>query len=664
MQVTQYLLEDEVSLRRQTYHSVSWPPTTVFDKAIYNGSMSYKIFNYFDEDGPIDVSQDRDFKVARLEAFVRTMIGFYTGDLDLTGRRLSRFEFYSVRWSLFLADVEALAPFVLKFERGWAFEGELALLAGQSCSSVYYEMQNEEMWETFRERWLVPSSYVYEDVKNWTDNVVKQITESKGKPKIQKLFLLDLPDELLDLVFQQGGSNVVRLLTRTCRHMRALGASYIYRYRSMCLCMPSINAITLIGGSPMEQQNHVFKCYQQSLDNMHKDIAFLTARPDITKQIEILNFHNYWAGSGRLPANFDLRDDLSSVIASLSIAFLHGESITEITMCGFVVSRHFIRIMSTLPKLRKLCIDRCTFGVASQVEAKILAATQLFNLDSVRHLRLAISPLGGHQGTEWIRAWNILAFCRNITSLYIFSQSHQLDLTAFSLLAEEYHPFHITRLCMDGVSTPSVSLLRNWLLTLSGSPNITHFKVRFAAGVKDAAVLSLLDAIAPQPLKNLVVDGLLEGSTDVFSHISQHFPQLTHLLLFQLLSPLGVPAAWPEPPTAYASQLASLAHLRYFGWNLGDGLWLPPIPLAGVVAGETDADESADKEDAYDDEAPSDPDEITAIFAKQCAALKVFVLHDISSGWDISRGDDGQVTLNKMSDFRRWESMPWNPEST
>ena len=62
-----------------------------------------------------------------------------------------------------------------------------------------------------------------------SDSVVKQITESKGKPKIQKLFLLDLPDELLDLVLQQGGSNVVRLLSRTCRHMRTLVTPYIYR---------------------------------------------------------------------------------------------------------------------------------------------------------------------------------------------------------------------------------------------------------------------------------------------------------------------------------------------------------------------------------------------------------------------------------------------------
>ncbi|KAK0448466.1 uncharacterized protein EV420DRAFT_844362 [Desarmillaria tabescens] len=189
--------------------------------------MSYKIFNHFGEDGPIDISQDSDFKVARLEAFI--MIGFYSGDLDLTGRRLSRFEFYSARWSLFLADVEALAPFVLEFKSGWAFEGELALLAGQGRSSVSYEMQNEEMWEDFRERWLVPSTYVYEDVKDWIDRVVKQITESKGEPKIQKLFLPDLPDELLDLVFQQGSSDVVRLLSRTCHHMRALGAPYIYR---------------------------------------------------------------------------------------------------------------------------------------------------------------------------------------------------------------------------------------------------------------------------------------------------------------------------------------------------------------------------------------------------------------------------------------------------
>lgn len=414
----------------------------------------------------------------------------------------------------------------------------------------------------------------------------------------------------------------------------------------------------------MEQQNRMFKCYQQSLDNMHQDIAFLIARPDITKQIEILNFHNSWAGSGRLPVNFDMRDDLSSVIASLSVAFPHGESITEITTYGFVVSRHFLRMMSTLPKLRKLYIDRCTFGVASLVEAKILAATQLFNLDSVRHLQLAISPLGGQQGTKWTRTWNILAFCPNITSLYIFSHSHQLDLITFSLLAEEYHFFHISRLCMDGISTPSVGLLRNWLLTLSGSSNITHFKVRFATGVTDAEVLSLLDALAPQPLKNLVLDGLLEGSVDIFIDIAQRFTQLTHLLLLQLLSPLGVPAAWPEPPTAYASQLASLAHLRYFGWNLGEGLWLPPIPLAGAVAEETDADESADKEDVDDDEAPSDPDEMAAMFAKRCATLEVFVLHDISSGWDISRGGGGRVTLKKMSDFRRWESMPWNPEST
>ncbi|KAK0199526.1 hypothetical protein DFS33DRAFT_1400586 [Desarmillaria ectypa] len=664
MQDIQYLLEDEALLRRHTYHSVSWPPTTVFDKAIYKGSMSYKIFNHFDEDGPIDVSQDSDFKVARLEAFIMTVIGFYSGDLDLTGRRLSRFEFYSTRWSLFLADVEALAPFVLEFECGWVFEGEFTLLADQGPSYVYYKMQNEEMWEKFRERWLVPSSYVYEDVKNWTDSVVKQITESKGEPKIQNLFLLDLPDELLDLVFQLGGGDVVRLLSRTCRHMRALGAPYICRFRSMRLCVPSTNEITLIGGSIVEQQNRMFKCYQQSLDKVHKDIAFLIAHPDITKQIEILNFHNSWAGSGRLPVNFDMRDDLSSVISSLSVAFPHGESITEISTYGFVISRHFLRVMSTLPKLRKLFVDRCTFGVASLAEAKTLAATQLFNLDNVRHLQLAISPLSGHPGTKWTRTWNILAFCTKITSLYISSHSHQLDLTAFSLLAEEYRFFHISHLSMEGVSTASVSLLRNWLSTLSGNPNITHFKVRFAAGVTDAEVLSLLDTLAPQPLKNLVLDGLIEGSADVFGEIPQRFPQLTHLLLFQLPSLLGVPATWPEPPTVYASQLASLAHLRYFGWNLGEGLWLPPITLAGAVSEETDADESADNEDADDGEVPNDPDEIAAMFAKHCAALEMFVFHDISLGWDICRESDGRAKLKKMSDFRCRESIPWNPEST
>lgn len=66
------------------------------------------------------------------------------------------------------------------------------------------------------------------------------------------------------------------------------------------------------------------------------------------------------------------------------------------------------------------------------------------------------------------------------------------------------------------------------------NPNITHFKTRFAAGITDAEVRPLLEVLAPQPLTNLVLDGLLEGSASVFSDISQRFPQLTHLLLFQL----------------------------------------------------------------------------------------------------------------------------------
>ncbi|KAK0448467.1 uncharacterized protein EV420DRAFT_844363 [Desarmillaria tabescens] len=193
---------------------------------------------------------------------------------------------------------------------------------------------------------------------------------------------------------------------------------------------------------------------------------------------------------------------------------------------------------------------------------------------------------------------------------------------------------------MEGVSTVPVRFLSHWFSTLSGN-HITHFKVRFATGITDAELLSLLDALAPQPLKNLVLDGLLEGSAEVFGDISQHFPQLTHLLLFQLSSPLGVRATWPEPPIVSASRLASLAHLRYFGWNIGKRLWLPPTPLAGTISEEIDTNESADKGDASNDDAPSNPDEIATMFAKRCPALEEFVLHDIYSGWDISREKDG-----------------------
>ncbi|KAG7440071.1 uncharacterized protein BT62DRAFT_1081154 [Guyanagaster necrorhizus] len=553
MQDTHYLLEDEASLRRQTYHSVSWPPTTVFDKAIYNSSMSYKIFNHFDEDGPIDVSQDIDFKVARLEAFITTMIGFYSGDLDLTGRRLSRFEFYSSRWSLFLADVEALAPFVLEFERGWTSEG---LLEGQGRSYVYYEIQNEEMWENFRERWLVPSSYVYEDVKEWTDSVVRQITDSKGEPKIQKLFLLDLPDELLDLVFQQGGSGVVRLLSRTCRHMRALGAPYTYRFRSIRLCVPSTNEIALILGRSVTEQkkNRLFWCYQQSLDKAHQDIAFLVARPDITKQIEILNIRNSWAGSGRLPTTFDTRYDLSSVLSGLSAAFPHGESIT---------------IWSSA---------RTSFEPSSVAEAKILAAVPSFST---------------------------LTTCATYGWRYLVS----VDLEGWIGL----RPGTSSRFALK-------------------SPLFTSFPTRSSSNLPCSSA-SRLHRLAFSAF------GYAERAAQASS----------------------VTSPSPEPSATYASQLASLLHLRYFGWNLGE-----PIPPGGPVPEETSAEENADKEDADadNDEAPSDPDEIAAMFAKRCVALEVFMLHDVSLGWDICRTSDGRMRLKKMSDFRCWESIPWNPMST
>jgi hypothetical protein len=47
-------------------------------------------------------------------------------------------------------------------------------------------------------------------------------------PKIQKMCLVDLPVELLEIIMDYGKIEQARLLSATCSHLRRIGLRFIY----------------------------------------------------------------------------------------------------------------------------------------------------------------------------------------------------------------------------------------------------------------------------------------------------------------------------------------------------------------------------------------------------------------------------------------------------
>ncbi|KAK0188447.1 hypothetical protein F5146DRAFT_1055262 [Armillaria mellea] len=546
-----YLSEDEPQIRKALLmDSPQWPLLTCFDRLARDYSMKL-YYETVNEDGETDIVHDQTFQVVRLKAFFATVTGFITGDLDLSGRHLSRFEFLEVRLVDFITDL--MSVHLLAEEDG---ESQSTHPGSFWCTIIEYKFKDDTKWKKFKSKWLIPDFFSFGYV--WAEFVSGAgflFTNKNPSTPFQELCLMDLPEELLDLVFREYDIQDARTLSATCQRLKKIAIPYIYTARLLGFSGPTQNDADVEEEAGKES-------FKKSQSEFMDNLDFLFTLPDFVTRLQKVRFFDHWMG-------YLHREALAVPRASsLVINVLKScRSLTTITYDGFSVDNHFVTAMSLLPNLHTLCLLRSTF-VYPPDTYDFSDPEHLPQLAHVRDLSLLLE----YFGFEDIAVWNFVYFCPNVIDLSIMTCPGQLGVFLWNTGGPQLQS--LRNLCIDGLFPSCVNSLREWfvaLYSLPHSPPLSCVKLGFAIPFYDVSVDELLVGLHDFPIHDLVIDGLAEGKPALIENISRRLPNINSLTLFRRQSSrqrITVPCRWPQPPWMYASRFSGFSNLRSFAWNL------------------------------------------------------------------------------------------------
>ncbi|SJL13379.1 uncharacterized protein ARMOST_16821 [Armillaria ostoyae] len=215
-----FLFESEASYRLEanTNHSVyTWPLLTRFEQ-LATGHLSLGERNPW--------SDYNDLRYVRLEAFFLEMQGFFSGELDLTGRHRSRFLFLLRVWKQFYAEFNKIEPHVEAQLQHYIDD------AGQPRSRTIYLIYRRPLWKDFESKWLVPENgYVF--VKVRVAAIFELISKANSMVKFQRHHLIHLPMELLELIVKNASIEDAQIISSTCKRLRTISQRHIFIIRSI-----------------------------------------------------------------------------------------------------------------------------------------------------------------------------------------------------------------------------------------------------------------------------------------------------------------------------------------------------------------------------------------------------------------------------------------------
>ncbi|KAF8993304.1 hypothetical protein BDQ17DRAFT_1453196 [Cyathus striatus] len=161
---------------------------------------------------------------------------------------------------------------------------------------------------------------------------------------------------------------------------------------------------------------------------------------------------------------------------------------------------------------------------------------------------------------------------------------------------------------------------------------LTHLKISTRIWLEERFIFSLLDALShgSAPLKVFVLDGIMEGSLELFDRISASCPQLLGLTINRrenFHQRQCHPATWPHATWEYASHFAGFQRLEYFAWNLQVDPNFGLTPASMVYLEEGGNPRWSEYKDFYEDN-----NHAAYPFAAHCPTLKSFVINSKRHG--------------------------------
>ncbi|KAK0224622.1 hypothetical protein EDD85DRAFT_234404 [Armillaria nabsnona] len=623
------LLSDyEATYRTHTHYLLfSWPFLTHYEKYATEFLLSGKENEW---------NNNADFRKVRLQTFFSEMEGFYTGCLDLRGRHSARFIFLKSVWDEFLADFGNLEPHV---------EGKSGGYTGKP-NYVEVTLRKPLLWEIFQSKWLIHENG-YGFVKDWVDKILEHMSDANSMPVFQKHYLLDFPEELLELIMQNGHLEDVRILSATCRRLRSISQPYIFTSRCLVLNTPDIQEVLLI--PEKTRKAGMFDLFLKLQIQSLSDVHFLLPRSDIIQKIKTVHIRILGAVNDEMWQyhDLDLRPHIRSVEHAFCMVLETMQNLTFLSVSSFSLMDRLVEVIASLPLLQ-------TLKLATSSSCSINTLTLPSNVTNrIENLVLTLHP------DNTLVSMLPEIWADSLKNLFVF-------------YPPGFSPAPVLNMCtMERVSLSC--LPRIWvdvvedMLRISPSSDerrLTHLKLEFCEPISDGDVDILLCALQSYPMEVLVLDGLLEGYSTVISVIAQRLPDLLILTLFlrggsgQSFSTCCV---WPEPIWVYAPPFAQFTRLRHFEWNyLYNREVITPWSQL-LLEGHDNQDVSvlpylAGKSDDYED--TEDYLYVASVFKAYCRAPKLRVVYNCF--YEPSRSWQWHVNLDNRPDLD-FLDFEWNP---
>ncbi|KAF8993312.1 hypothetical protein BDQ17DRAFT_1368524 [Cyathus striatus] len=489
---------------------------------------------YSDSSDDESEQDPRDF-ICKLWRFFDSVEGFYTGSLDLTGRHHPRFESVIKRWNAFLPD--------FKYKR-LDTNGDVA------------------KWEAFKKKWNIPNAADFDLLVKLVLTLVQEL--------IKHLKRLRSRNYILDMVFSVATIEQARLLSSTCKMLR-ISEGHLYSSRNLTLEFPYELGT--------ENNDLFISAVETSKENLLKKVDFLLSRSDILDHV-----NHFYLRDEATPELKDreidhmLNDGFHKPIWNAFTQVIYRcQNLTQLRLIHIEVPADMLRAVVLLPQLVQLAFTSCVIPEQSlhSIHTGIIAASSsVLNLDLIAEEQMESN------------IWDFIACCSNLRTLSIRRLRDIVDTPSIAVVQHSKVFCTLQKLVVGpSVNDMDAILLARWIVlnSLQSPLQLTHLKISTMLWLDDAFLFPLINALQSAPLQVLVLDGIKEGSFELFDRIAESCSQLLRLTTMRRENSSQRRcklATWPHASWEYAPHFAAFQRLEHFSWNFRVGAVFDSTPAA------------------------------------------------------------------------------------
>ncbi|TFY61464.1 hypothetical protein EVJ58_g4489 [Rhodofomes roseus] len=491
----------------------------------------------------------------RIRRLWTSVAGFYEGNVDLAGRSERRFHSLKKRLDKFLDDIASLRTHIVESPPAVMDDGREALLFLVSPSSVL---------DNFRAKYKL--GYVDLPEILAIPEIMRSMYPGNPKPVFQKLFLTDLPPELLLYIFDIVHIDDARALGVTCRTLYELSFSYVYQRRRLVLHVdPNFIEKTLDDISDIDKR-YLCRLSVEMRKRLLRDFRFLLTRDDILKRVEHLGIKNSWtpdmASAAGLNTAFEQQTFYAPIWKEIEATLSGAANLQELQLEKFAMTKEMICAMASLRSLQTLSVHGCPFN-------------RLPSWDTLPPMATVVNLILFPQDVPGSEMLELVALVPNVRSLTVMGLPSMPCALPQDDFIMRHNPFRVLeRVNLSHIDDEEVPLLFHWIRDAAITPGqplrITHFRLELEYGLQEDEVFQLINGLEGAPLRTLTLEGLSYVEDDLFTRLAEAFPDLNALTLIHrqnILQRASRPSRWPGATWEYAARLAAFSCLKHFMWN-------------------------------------------------------------------------------------------------